>query len=188
MSTTSPRRLRRRPSRTVPASLVAVGLLALGVLTVVAAVSRLVTGAWPSQATSVAGAVAGQTLGSTAVVVTAAAAVVVGVVLLVAGVKPGGFRSVQLRGPEGGPAEQVDYVIANSAVARLAVAEADRVDGVDTVSASTDGRRVRLRVTTTSQQTAPIRDRVVQQVSQTLDASGLDPAPRVSATITTKDL
>lgn len=188
MSTTRPRRLRRRPSRTVPASIVALVLLALGTLTAIAAIARLVNGSWPTQATTPAGAVATQTWGSTAVVVAAALAVLVGLVLLVAGLKPGGFRSAQLRGPDGELVEQTDYVITNAGIARLAAAQADRVDGVDKVSASADGRRVRLHLTTTSEQTAEIRDRVVQRVSDTLAASGLDPAPRVSATVTTKDL
>lgn len=188
MSSTRPRRLRRRPSRTVPATIVALVLLALGALTAIAAVSRLVQGTWPSQATSPVSAVAAQTWGSTAVVVAAALAVLVGLVLLVAGLKPGGFGAAQLRGPEGELVEQTDYVLTNAAIARLAAAQADRVDGVDKVSASADGRRVRVRVTTTSEQTAQIRDRVVQRVSGTLAASGLDPAPRVSATVTTKDL
>ena len=188
MSTTTPRRLRRRPSRVVPASIVAVVLLALGVLTVVAAVARLVTGTWSAQVTTAAGAVAGLTLGSAAVVAAAAVALALGVVLLLAGVKPGGFRSTQLRGAQGDPVDEVDYVITNAAVARLAVAEADRVDGVDKVGASVDGRRVRLRVTTSSEQATAIRDRVVERVSQALAATGVDPAPRVSATVTTKEL
>lgn len=188
MSSTRPRRLRRRPSRTVPASIVAAVITALGVLVVIAAISRLVTGTWPSQVSAPAGSVAGQTLGSTLAVVATAVALVLGAVLLVAGVKPGGFRSAQLNGPEGEPAEQTDYVITNTAIARLAAAEADRVDGVDKVGASVAGRRVRLRVTTTSEQADEIRGRVVRQVSDTLTAAGLDPAPRVSATVTTKDI
>ena len=112
--------------RTTLADIAAV-LTALGVLTVIAAVSRLVTGTWPTQATTVAGAVAGLTLGSTAVVAATAVAIVVGLVLLVAGVKPGGFRSAQLRGPEGEAVEQTDYVITNSAIARLAAAGAAAV-------------------------------------------------------------
>ena len=42
------RSLRRRPSRTIPATVVAVVLLALGVATAIAAISRLVQGSWPT--------------------------------------------------------------------------------------------------------------------------------------------
>jgi len=182
------RRLRRRPSRTVPATIVAVVLLALGVLTAVAAISRLVTGAWPSQVTGPASTATALTWASTAVLTAAVVAVVLGLVLLVAGLKPGGYRSVHLRGPGGDQVDQTDYVISNHAVARLAAGQADLVDGVDKVSASVDGRKVRLRLTTSSEQTAEIRDRVVRRVTENLTAAGLDPAPRVSATVRTKDL
>jgi len=182
------RRLRRRPSRTVPATVVAVVLLALGVLTAVAAISRLVTGRWDDLVTRPAGTVAAQTWGSPLVVTVAALTLVVGLVLVVAGLKPGAYRSARLHGPTGAGVEQTDYVITNAAIARLAAGQADLVDGVDKVAASADGRRVRLRLTTSSEQTAQIRDRVVQGVTASLTATGLDPAPRVSATVRTKDL
>ena len=182
------RRLRRRPSRTVPASIVAVVLLALGVLTLIAAITRLATGRWPDQVDGPAGAVASQTWGSSAALAVAALTLLVGLVLVVAGLKPGGYRSARLRGPSGSDVEQTDYVITNAAIARLAAGQADLVDGVDKVSASATGRRVRLRLTTSSEQTVEIRDRVVGAVLATLTAAGLDPAPRVTATVHTKDL
>ncbi|MGI3779876.1 MAG: DUF6286 domain-containing protein [Janthinobacterium lividum] len=182
------RRLRRRPSRTVPATVVAVVLLALGVLTAVVAIARLATGSWDSRVSGPAGAVAGQTWGSSAVLIAAVVALVLGLVLVVAGLKPGAFRSAQLHGPSGQGIEQTDYVITNGAIARLAAGRADQVDGVDKVSASADGRHVQLHITTTSEQTAQIRDRVVQGVTESLTATGLDPAPRVSATVHQKDL
>jgi hypothetical protein len=188
MSTVRSPRLRRRPSRTVPASVVALVLLAAGALTAVAAVSRLVSGTWPAQVTGPAGSLAALTWGSAAVVAATAVAVVLGLVLLVAGLKPGGFRTARLRAPSGDPAAETDVVISSAALARLAVAAADRVDGVDRVRASADGRHVRVRVTTPSEQTGPVRDQVVQRVRETLAATGVDPAPRVSATVTTKEL
>ena len=182
------RRLRRRPSRTVPATIVAVLLLALGLLTVVAAVRRLVLGTWDSVVTRPAGSVAAQTWASSTVLAVAIAALVVGIVLVVAGLKPGSYRSARLRGPAGEGVDQTDYVITNGAIARLAAGRADLVDGVDKVSASADGRRVRLRLTTSSEQTAQIRDRVVQGVTETLTTAGVEPAPRVTATVHQKDL
>ncbi len=182
------RRLRRRPSRTVPATIVALVLLALGVLTAVAAIARLVTGSWSASVTRPAGSVAGQTWGSSVVLTAAVVALVLGLVLLVAGLKPGAYRSTHLRGPVGDPVDQTDYVITNAAVARLAAGQADLVDGVDKVSASAGGRRVHLRLTTSSEQTDEIRDRVVRGVTESLATTGLDPAPRVTATISTKGL
>jgi hypothetical protein len=182
------RRLRRRPSRTVPATVVAVVLLALGVLTLVAAISRLVRGSWDTLVTRPTGAVAGQTWGSSTVLGVAVLLGLVGLVLVVAGLKPGAYRSTHLRGPVGDGVDQTDYVITNAAVARLAVGQADLVDGVDKVTASADGRRVRLQITTSSEQTTQIRDRVVAGVTDTLTATGLDPAPRITATVHQKDL
>ena len=182
------RRLRRRPSRTVAASIVAVVLLALGVLGAIAAIGRLVNGSWDPAVTGPAQSVSGFTWGSPAVLASAIVAAVIGLVLVIAGLKPGAFRSAQLRGPSGQGIEQTDYVISNGAIARLAAGRADLVDGVEKVSASADGRRVRLAITTTSEQTAQIRDRVVASVTEGLAATGLDPAPRVSATVRQKDL
>lgn len=182
------RRLRRRPSRTVPAAVVAVLLVALGVLGALAAVDRLVSGRWDALATGPAGAVAGQTWGSSAVLAAAVVALVLGLVLLVAGLKPGTFRAAQLRGPSGQAISETDYVISNAAVARLAAGRADLVDGVDKVAASAGGRHVRLHLTTSSEQTTEIRDRVVRGVAESLAAAGLEPAPRVSATVHPKDL
>ena len=65
------RRLRRRPSRIVPATIVAVVLLALGVLAAIAAIARLVNGTWASQVTGPARTVAGLTWGSAAVITAA---------------------------------------------------------------------------------------------------------------------
>lgn len=182
------RGLRRRPSRTVPATIAAVLLLAVGALVAVATIARLVTGSWSGQVTGPAGAAAALTWGSSAVLAAAVVAAVLGLVLLVAGLKPGGYRSTRLRGPSGDPVDQTDYVITHAAVARLAAGQADLVDGVDRVNASASGRRVHLHLTTSSEQTDQIRDRVVRGVTESLTTTGLEPAPRVTATIQTKGL
>ena len=136
------RRLRHRPSRVVAASIVAVVLLAIGVLGAVAAIGRLVTGSWDPAVTGPAGAVATQTWGSPAILAAAIVVLVLGLLLVIAGLKPGAYRSAQLRGPSGQGIEQTDYVISNGAIARLAAGRADAVDGVDKVSASADRKSV----------------------------------------------
>lgn len=182
------RRLRRRPSRVVPATIVAVVLLALGVLTAIAAISRLVTGTWDSRVTGPAGSIAALTWGSTAVITTGVVLAVVGLVLLVAGLKLGAFRTVQLAAPAGGQVDETDYVISTRALARLAAAQADTVDGVDHVSASASGRRVHVGVTTDSEQADEIRGRVQSGVTERLVAAGVSPAPKVSTTVRTKGI
>lgn len=182
------RRLRRRSSRVVPATIVAAVLTAAGVLTVIAVINQLINGSWPSSVTSPASSVAALTWGSTIMIVVTVVVVLLGLVLLIAGLKPGGFRSAQLAGPSGAEADRTDFVMSNGAIARLAAGQADTIDGVDKVSASADGRRVHLRLTTSSEQTTEIRDRAVRAVTDTLTAAGLQPAPRVSASIRTKEL
>lgn len=187
MSTSSPG-LRRRPSRTVPASIVAVLLLAIGVLAVIAAVARLTNGSWASQVTAPASAVAGLTWGSAAVIAAAAVVAVLGLVLIVAALKPGARKAASVQAGSAGAAADREYVISTRAIAKLAVARADGVDGVDKVSASASDRRVHVAVTTSSQQRDAIRTQVAQAVSETLAAAGITPRPRVSVAVRTKEI
>lgn len=182
------RRLRSRPSRTVPATVVAVVLLALGVLTAVAAIARLVDGSWPGQVRRPVSTVAALTWGSSTVITVGVVTALVGLVLLIAGIKLGAFKTAQLRAPAGDTVADTDYVISTRGLARLAAARADTVDGVDKVSASASGRKVDVRVTTTSEQATEISQRVQQAVSDTMTSVGVSPAPRVSATVRTKGI
>lgn len=186
-STARSRSLRRRPSRTVPAMIVAVVLLVIGVLTAVAAISRLVDGRWPAQVTSTAPTVAALTWGSAAVLSVGAVLVLIGLPLLVAGIKLGGFKAAPLAAR--GTSEAVsdtEFVISSRSLARLAAARADQVDGVNKVSASASGGRIHLSITTTSEQTAAIRQQVHDGVTERLSTTGVRPVPRVSATVRTK--
>ena len=180
--------LRRRPSRVVPASIVAVVLLAVGVLAVVAAVSRLVNGTWPSQVTSAASAVAGLTWGSGAIIAAAAVLAVLGLVLVVASIKPGGLKSAALRSDGAGVVAEREYVISTRAIAKLAVARADDVDGVDKVSASASGRKVQVAVTTSSEQRDAVRSQVTNAVTEALTGAGIVPPPRVSVAVRTREI
>jgi len=182
------RRLRRRPSRVVPATIVAVVLLAIGSLTAVAAIARLVNGAWATQVTRPARSVSALTWGSSATIVTGAVLALIGLVLLVAGLKLGAFRTARLAAPAGGEVGQTDYVISTRGLAHLAAAQADDVDGVDRVSASASGRKVHVAVTTASEQADRIRERVQAGVAGRLTAAGVSPAPKVTATVRTKGI
>lgn len=183
------RRLRRRPSRTVPAAIVAVVLVALGALAAVVAVGRLVNGTWPSQISAAARSVSALTWGSTAVLAVGAVVALVGLILLSAGIKLGAFNTATLHTSQ--PNQTVgdtDFVISTRSLARLAAARADQVDGVDKVSASASARRVHLQVTTTSEQAAVIRDQVREGVTETISGVGVQPMPRVTATVRTKGI
>ncbi|WP_375423019.1 DUF6286 domain-containing protein [uncultured Friedmanniella sp.] len=184
------RSLRRRSSRAVPATVVAVVLLAVGVLAALIGFARLVDGSWPSAPTTAARAVAGLTWVSSAVVATGAVLALVGLVLLLAGLTPGRFRTARMQAGTAGAdgAGATDLVISTRALARLAAARADRVDGVDRVSASASDRRVRLDVITTSEQVEQIRSQVSRGVAETLAATGVHPVPRVTTTVRTKGI
>lgn len=180
------RRLRRRPSRTVPAAIVAVVLLAVGVLAATVAIIRVVDGTWPSPVTEAAAAVATLTWGSAAVIAAGVAAALIGLVLLIAGLKLGAFRTARLQPANvTSAASDTDFVISTRALARLVAARADLVDGVDKVSASASGRRVHVRAATTSEQVEEIRSRINDGVTETLAAAGVHPMPRVTATVVT---
>lgn len=187
-SNATSRRLMRRPSRILPATIVALVLLAVGVLTAVIAVARLVTGDWPEPVSDTADALTDLSWGSAVVIVAAVVIVVIGVLLLGAGLSPGGLRTARLEAPDGGTVEVSDYVISTRGLARLAAARADTVDGVDRVSASATGRRVAVRVTTASEQTDEIRTRVQQAVTDALTGAGVSPGPKVSTTVRTKGI
>jgi hypothetical protein len=183
------RRLRHRPSRVIPATLTSVVLLAVGALAALLAITRLVDGSWPTQATGPAATLTALTWGSAATLTTGAVVALLGLILLVAGLKRGAFSSTALQSSSSNPAvHDTDFVISTRAVARLAAARADQVDGVDGVTASASGRHVHLKVTTTSEQVQQIRDQVNQGVSATLTGAGLHPTPRVSTTVRTKGI
>jgi hypothetical protein len=182
-------RLRRRRSRTVPASIVAVVLLAAGVLAVVAAVAAIAAGAWPSQVQSAAEVVASWRWNSPEVLTAGIVVAVLGVVLVLAAVLPGPWNAAALSAPQQAQAEVVDVVISNRGLARLALSSAEIVDGVDRVSASAAGHRVRVSVVTSSRDQAQlVRDRVQQVVTDRLRAVGVTPVPRVSTTVSTKEI
>lgn len=188
MSTTTSPRLRRRPSRTVPASIVSVLLLAVGVLAVVAGVARLTNGSWSAQVSGPASAVAALTWGSAALVAASAVVAVLGLVLVVAALKPGARTTARLGASGSGSAAEREFVLSTRAIAKLAVARADGVDGVDKASASASDRRVHVSVTTSSEQRDAVRTRVSTAVSDALSAAGVTPAPRVSVAVRTREV
>lgn len=181
--------LRRRRSRTVPASLVAVALIAVGTLAVVAAVSTIAGGAWPAQVTSAGTAAGTWSWGSPQVLAIGAGAALIGLLLILAALLPGPWNAAPLASPAQARADATDIVISNRGLARLALSAADTVDGVDRVSASAVGQRIRVSVITSSREQAQlVRDRVQQVVTERVRAAGVAPEPRISTTVTTKEI
>ena len=155
-------------------------------LAVLSVIVRLVKGAWPGVVTTSAHGLAAVTW-SSAVMITATIVIgVLGLILIIAALKPGHTTTAQLAGPQQNTIADTDYVISRRAIARLAAAQADGVDGVERVSTSATGTRVHLSIVSPSEQTDQIRSRVVDSVTQTLQAAGLDPMPRIIASVRTQ--
>ncbi len=178
--------LRRRPSRTVPAVIVAVLLLAAGVTMVWATVDRLSNGRWPAWVGASHQWAAAQTWGSTSMITVSVVAALLGLLLLIVALTPG-----QLTGYRIEPAETADrtspgsteVVMSRRAVAKLATAQANLVDGVDAVSAVATGRAVKLRVRTPSAHRADVEHAVTDRVRSVLSTAGLSPMPTVTASV-----
>lgn len=177
-------------SRSVPATVVAVVLLAIAVVVVWASVSRLTAGDWPGWASDSARQVTGATWGSAPVIAACAIAAVIGLVLLLAAILPGprSGTTVRLPGSRTGsaPARTTEAIINRRAIARLLTAEADLVDGVDGVTATVSGRKVSLLLDTPSSQRAELEQKVITRARNRLAELDLQPMPRITATARTR--
>lgn len=178
--------LRRRPSRTLPAVIVAVMLLAAGVTLVWATVDRLANGRWPAWVGASHQWAAAQTWGSPSTITISVLVALLGLLLLVVALTPG-----QLTGYRIEPAETADrtspsnteVAMSRRAVAELATAQANLVDGVDAASAVATGRAVKLRVNTPSAHRPDVERAVTERVRSALSAAGLAPMPTVTASV-----
>lgn len=183
--------LRHRSARRVPAVIASLCLLALGVLAVWAAVARLAQGRWPAWLESAGSTVAGQQWNAPWVIVAAVVAALLGLVCLIAAVKPGPPSAWRLDAPAVGSDEpSTELVISRRGVARLAAANADLVDGVDRVTAKAGNRAVQLTVrmpdtegAAGKQAAQAIREQVTSTVHQALTATGLADPVRVRTVV-----
>jgi hypothetical protein len=183
--------LRHRPSRAVPALILGTLLLAAGVALVWAAVARLLTGSWPVYLAGPRDWLTGLTWNDPGVWAVGAAAAVVGVVLLVAALVPGRFNALGLQAPGDGRQVPVagaqEIVMTRRAVARYAAAHCELVDGVRSASATASAREVHLNVTTALHETGELRGRVIAVVRGRLTDAGLNPVPKVTASVRSKE-
>ncbi|MGM0929379.1 MAG: DUF6286 domain-containing protein [Actinomycetota bacterium] len=182
--------LRRRPSRAVPALILGTLLLATGAGLVWAAVTRMLTGWWPASLAGPRDWLAGLIWNAPAVWAVGAIAAVVGVVLLLAALIPGRFNALPLKSPGDGSANiegTQETIMTRRAVARLAAAHCEHIDGVSSASATASPRAVHLNVATALRETAELRGRVIASVSERLAGTGLDPVPKVTASIRSRE-
>lgn len=182
--------LRHRPSRAVPALILGTLLLAAGVGLVWAAVARMLTGWWPAFLAGPRDWLAGLTWNAPGTWAVGAVAAVAGVILLLAALMPGRFNALPLGAPRDGSAQVAgtqETIMTRRAVARLAVAHCEHIDGVSSASATASPRAVHLNVATVLHETAELRGRVIAAVSERLAGTGLDPVPKVTASIRSRE-
>lgn len=182
-------KLRRRPSRVIPATVVSVLLIAVGAGLVWATVIRLTSGTWSAYLAPFTRWASALTWGASITIVISLAAVVVGLIVLVTAWKPGRPSAMVLQpAHETEQAGSTEFVITRRAVAKLATAHADQVDGVDSVSAVVGARRVRLSVKSASEQRSELQATVTDRVRDALHSAGLHPLPTVTTTVSTQRL
>ncbi|WP_066302192.1 DUF6286 domain-containing protein [Arthrobacter luteolus] len=186
--------LRQRPSRSVPATICAAVLLALGIVLVWVALVRLTSGSWPEAFIAPFTWVAGVSWNDPAVWTIGAAVAAAGLILLLAGILPGRFRDLGVRLPAADEADSeaavegdASVVMSSRAVAQLAAATCEHIDGVSSASATATDREVRVSVNTALHDTRDLHRWVGDGVRSRLVASGLDPAPRVKVFIRSRD-
>ncbi|MET4060880.1 hypothetical protein ABIB35_002437 [Arthrobacter sp. UYP6] len=179
--------LRPRPSRVVPAIICALVLLAAGVALVWAGIARLAQGDWPPFFTTVSDWLVSLSWNSAGSWIAGSILTVIGVVLLLAVLIPGRFHSLQLHLD---PAPEVTgenrAVMSRRAVARLAAATCEHIDGVTSASATALDKEVRVSVNTALRDTAELQHWVTDGVRSRLQASGLEPVPNVNVFIRSK--
>lgn len=179
--------LRRRPSRTVPAVIVAVVLLGLSLALVWLSVLKLASGAWPSVVVRAAHGAHDISWGSTTAMTMAAGVAVVGVVLLASAIIPGRYNAMRVRNDDlESVGASTDVVMTRRSVARLVTARAGEVDGVAAVSTSVGGRSVSLSITTPSADRGTVETTVRQRVREALMSAGVHPLPRIGINVRTR--
>ncbi len=183
----NPVSLRRRPSRTVPATIAALVVTAVGVLLAWAGIARLLDGRWPSFVGWTHRHVGDLTWGSAAAIILAIVLTLVGLVLLISALAPGQPNAYVIDDSDLGSGEvgSTEFVMTRKAVAKLATAHAHQVSGVDSVSATVTSRAVRLTVSSPSAQREELAQSVTTSVRQALDAVRLTPTPTVTTTVRT---
>lgn len=176
-------RLRRRPSRAIPALIVSILLLATAVAVVWICLARLIEGEWPQFLQPWRDGLDTANWNSPSMWIAGGVAVVVGVILLLCAIVPGQFTAIRV-GDEA--ADQMgESVMTRRAVAHLARSRCAQIDGVGSATATASNRHVHLSVKSSLRDSSELRTRVIDEVHERLESAGLHPVPRVSASVVT---
>ena len=184
MSGRPPVSLRPRPSRAVPAIICGVVLLAAGAALAWAGIARLVQGQWPAFFTAGTDWLASLSWNSTGTWTAGIILALIGVVLLLMVLIPGRFHSLPLHlEPTQDVTGESRAVISRRAAGQLATATCEHIDGVSSATAKTSDREVRMVVNTPLRDSADLQHWVTDGVRSRLQASGLEPVPKISVFI-----
>jgi len=183
--------LRRRPLRATPSIVVALVILAVGILLTIAGIQKLSTGQWWPQLTDAANSASSAAWNSSWGWGVAIASAVLGVILLLCAIIPGGFNAAMLgRQPEptSGARGPIDAVVDNRGLATLASAAAAQVDGVAGVKSTATPKKVTVQITTPLRSTEALVGQVQQAVENRLASAELETFPKVRVTAQSKDV
>lgn len=179
------KKLRRRPSRALAASITAIILLVIGVAAAWFSIIRLSTGAWPGFLTAPTGWLMALSWNSTGMWVIAIVLAVIGLILLLTALIPGKFNGIRLQISHDNDGRVTEVLLSNRALTRLATAHADRMDGVTSSKATAKGKRVRVRVTSPLREPGELRGRVADSVRERVQSTGPVHSPKVGVTVRT---
>lgn len=180
--------LRRRPSRTLPAAVVAMVLLILGVAMAWVGGAHLSSGSWPDPVRRSGGRVGELTWGGTPLIATAVVAALLGLVLIYLAVSPGKPSALRIDTETlTTDRSSTEAVMTRRSVAKLARSRAHDVDGVQSVTTTVGPRTVSMTVTTNSTQRDQIQKAVTSAVEDSLRSAALVPMPRIVTTVRTRN-
>lgn len=179
--------LRRRPSRSGPATIAALVLLAGATTVAWAAISRLVTGTWPAFTDAARDAVSPLAWDSPAVWAAAILLVLLGLALLLAAILPGRHTTARLVGPGGGDARSAEAVISRRGLARISAAHVDQTDGVDSSSIRASAKKVEVLVKTPLRDAGELPGDLRDSLARKLRSLGLEPVPKVVVRVRTSN-
>ena len=178
------RDLHRRPRRTVPAVGAALVLVVLAVAVLGSAAAHLATGQWPGPVQLALSRLEGPAWSSPLGWGLGLGLAGLGVVLVFAALAPGRVHTVRMAtGATPAHLKVGAAYLTKAGVARLAARRLADLDGVDQVSVSMPGRRLRARVRTSLSDRARLRSAVRSAVSTRLADAGVSPVPKMSVRI-----
>lgn len=177
--------LHRRSSRSIPATLTALVLLAAAVAGAWIGITRITTGSWPGFLRSVRQTLAQLAWNSPPILAAAIILTVLGLILLLAGILPGQRGTLRLVEPESRRAGTSEAVITRRGLSRIAAAHIDRTDGVDRSSVSTTDTRMDVEVRTPLHDGGDLGDRLKASLETKMQDLGVTPQPTVTVRVRT---